>query len=106
VPEPRSQTSKAKDRPNPARSRNVAAGGDHLPTAPVDTALLAELKSLRTALAREEKLPAYCVFSDATLNEIAARRPRTDADLLAIRGIGPQKVGKYGQRFLAILARS
>ena len=68
-----------------------------------DTALLARLKSLRTQIAREERVPPYIVFPDRTLAEIALRRPRTEHAMASIRGVGPAKLERYGARFLAIV---
>ncbi|HEX9496274.1 MAG TPA: HRDC domain-containing protein, partial [Candidatus Limnocylindria bacterium] len=50
-----------------------------------------------------EKVPAYIVFSDAVLRAMAASRPNTDRELLAISGIGPAKLERYGARFLELL---
>ena len=66
-------------------------------------ALFAELRSLRGAIAREEQVPAYVVFPDRTLAEIATRRPRSAAALADIRGVGPAKLEKYGERFLELV---
>ena len=66
-------------------------------------ALFAELRTLRGAIAREEQVPAYVVFPDRTLAEIATRRPRSTAALADIRGVGPAKLEKYGERFLELV---
>jgi ATP-dependent DNA helicase RecQ len=68
-----------------------------------DTALLASLRSLRGTLAREQRVPAYCVFPDRTLVEMSVRRPRSIDALGQVRGVGPAKLEKYGQRFLAAI---
>lgn len=77
------------------------------PEAPL-TAEAAALEDRLRAWRREEsgKLgqPAYCVFSDRTLRAIAAERPRTQEDLLAVDGIGPAKVAKFGAAVCAICA--
>lgn len=73
------------------------------PAGPVDPLLLAELKKLRTALAREEGVPAYCVFPDKTLGEIASRKPKSDAELLEVQGVGEAKLAKYGATFLKVV---
>ncbi len=65
-----------------------------------DQQLFAALKSLRGEIAREEKVPAYVVFPDRTLAEFAVRRPRTLPAMGDVRGVGPAKLEKYGQRFL------
>ncbi len=63
--------------------------------------LLTRLKALRLELARERKVPAYVVFPDATLIEMAQERP-ADLDALAdINGVGPKKLSEYGEVFLA-----
>jgi ATP-dependent DNA helicase RecQ len=69
-----------------------------------DARLLAALKQLRGTLSREEKVPAYVVFPDRTLVEMAVRRPRTVAALGDVRGVGPTKLDRYGERFLAVIA--
>ena len=65
-----------------------------------DERLLARLRSLRTELARADAVPAYVIFSDRTLAEIAVRRPRNEHAFGEIRGVGPTKLERYGARFL------
>ncbi len=68
-----------------------------------DEQLLGQLKTLRLQLARARNVPAYVVFPDATLIEMAAKRPR-DLDALAdINGIGPKKLRDFGSDFLAVV---
>lgn len=68
--------------------------------------LLERLKLLRRRFAEERGVPAYVVFSDATLTEMAMRRPRSEAELLAVSGVGPKKLDTYGAAFLEELARA
>jgi ATP-dependent DNA helicase RecQ len=68
-----------------------------------DARLFASLKALRSSIAREEKVPPYVVFADRTLAELAARKPRTAASLLEVRGVGQAKLDKDGERFLAAI---
>jgi ATP-dependent DNA helicase RecQ len=63
--------------------------------------LFSALRALRTTLARRDGLPAYIVFPDSTLAEIAARRPASLAALADVRGVGPAKLERYGAQFLA-----
>ena len=49
-------------------------------------------------------MPAYVVFSDATLAEMAARKPRTAAELLEVGGVGQTKLERYGDAFLEVIA--
>ena len=68
--------------------------------------LYLELKALRKRLADERNLPAYLVFSDATLQHMARYRPTTATHLLAISGVGPKKLETYGEVFLEVLRRA
>jgi DNA helicase-2/ATP-dependent DNA helicase PcrA len=61
------------------------------------------LREWRSATAREQKVPGYCVFSDNVLRTLAAERPSTDLELLSIAGIGPRKAEKYGAEVLKII---
>ena len=77
---------------------------DELPTLTgADEALLARLRDLRRTIARDEQVPAYVVFSDRTLAEMAVRRPANEGALGLIRGVGPVKLEKYGERFLELV---
>jgi ATP-dependent DNA helicase RecQ len=70
---------------------------------PEQAALYGRLKQLRNALARELNQPAYCVFADRTLIELAREAPQTEDEMLAISGIGPAKLEKFGEAFLRVL---
>ncbi len=67
-----------------------------------DEALLERLKTWRLARAREQSLPAYCVFTDATLQAIAEIEPAERTQLARIAGIGAAKLDRYGEDVLAI----
>jgi DNA helicase-2/ATP-dependent DNA helicase PcrA len=62
------------------------------------------LREWRLARARADEVPAYVVFNDRTLAELASRTPRTLAELAAVPGIGPAKLERYGRELLARLA--
>jgi ATP-dependent DNA helicase RecQ len=68
-----------------------------------DEALLARLRDLRRTIAKEDAVPAYVIFPDRTLAEMAVRRPTTTSALGQIKGVGPVKLEKYGTRFLDVL---
>ncbi len=87
---------------NPRRRRPAddGAAGD------ADTALLAALKALRGAIAAAQKQPAYVIFPDRTLIEMAKRRPRSLEDLAGVHGVGAVKLEKYGRAFLAVIRES
>ncbi|CTQ54582.1 ATP-dependent DNA helicase RecQ [Roseibium album] len=65
--------------------------------------LFERLRRLRTQIARDQKVPPYVVFPDATLAGIAAARPVNDDALLAVSGVGQSKLGKYGEAFLELV---
>ena len=62
------------------------------------------LKEWRRQEAADQKLPAYCVFTDATLIAIAEARPENTKDLIKVQGLGRTKADKYGEHVLAIIA--
>jgi len=68
-----------------------------------DEGLLGELRSWRNVVASEAGVPAYCVFSNATIEEIAAGRPKDADELMKVKGIGAEKLMKYGGRVLEIV---
>ncbi|MDE6277165.1 MAG: DNA helicase RecQ [Muribaculaceae bacterium] len=71
---------------------------------PVDERFVDYLKQVRMELAREEGRPPFMVFSDASLQDMARRRPRTPAEFLDVFGVGELKARKYGRRFLSAIA--
>ncbi|TML21187.1 MAG: ATP-dependent DNA helicase RecQ, partial [Actinobacteria bacterium] len=88
-----SRTPKTRLRANPATDLSPAA-----------TALFERLRAWRAATAKEQAVPAYVIFHDSTLREIATGCPTTLADLARISGVGENKLAKYGQQILEILA--
>lgn len=71
----------------------------------VDDDLFEELRALRLELAQEQQLPPYVIFSDKTLRELAEKQPQTSLEFLQIKGVGQNKLEKYGERFLALLQK-
>jgi ATP-dependent DNA helicase RecQ len=84
-----------------SRTRTVVLGDD---AALVDVELFDRLRTLRKRLADENGVPAYIVFSDATLKAMAELRPATEDELLTVPGVGPAKLERYGVEFLAAIA--
>lgn len=70
----------------------------------LDTELLDRLRDWRSRVAAVQKVPAYVIFTDATVVALAERRPTRSQELLAIAGIGPRKLGLYGDAVLALVA--
>jgi ATP-dependent DNA helicase RecQ len=66
----------------------------------VDRGLFEELRQLRRTIARQNSLPAYIVFGDATLRDLARKRPTTPEELLRVSGIGLKKLDQYGEQVL------
>ncbi len=64
---------------------------------------MGELKALRTRLAQAEGVPAYIIFSNATLAGMAAKLPTTMEDLLEVSGVGAVKAARYGEAFLDVI---
>jgi DNA helicase-2/ATP-dependent DNA helicase PcrA len=71
--------------------------------APYDEELFERLRQWRTERAREEEIAAFMVFSNATLEEIATRRPRSSRELLTVSGVGKEKLQKYGEQLLDLV---
>lgn len=81
--------------------RSKARRGKSAPlSAPVEDGLFEALRTLRKRIADEQGVPPYIVFSDATLRELAARRPATMAAFRQISGVGDVKLERYGEAFL------
>ncbi|REK06064.1 MAG: RecQ family ATP-dependent DNA helicase [Planctomycetota bacterium] len=70
---------------------------------PADRALEARLRTWRDETARARSVPAYVVFNNATLAELARARPRSPEELLDVKGLGPAKVRQYGDELLQML---
>ncbi len=94
-------TTKRLERPPlPDRAKNPSLPR---PISPQDAALLNALGEWRGGVARQSGIPAYTVLNNRTMEEIARIRPRTNATLLLVHGIGPHKLEKYGQELLAMV---
>ena len=66
----------------------------------MDESLYETLRSQRTELAQKESVPAYVVFSNATLMDMAQKKPHTMAEFLDVSGVGQMKAKRYGKAFL------
>lgn len=70
----------------------------------VDRNLFEHLRSVRREIALERSVPAFVVFSDATLRDLARVRPKTPPEMRRVKGIGERKMADLGERFLAEIA--
>jgi ATP-dependent DNA helicase RecQ len=86
--------------PAPARAISPAAAAHENAR---DRELFELLRSLRRHIAESRGVPAYVVFSDATLLDMAARRPTSESELLSVSGVGPKKLESYGEAFLKLI---
>jgi ATP-dependent DNA helicase RecQ len=84
------------------RSRGSKAAVETLPDAAHP--LFEALRAWRAEQAREQGVPAYIVFGDATLRGVASRRPRTLDELAQVSGVGAKKLETYGEDVLAVVA--
>ena len=85
----------------PARRRPAAAESESMTE--FEEKLLAGLYALRKRLAGKQNLPAYMVFNDATLREMARKKPLSLDELLNITGVGEKKAARYGVEFLRLI---
>ena len=92
---PRAETPQ---RPKPF-TRSIALEGSE-----IDEALFERLRDLRRDLAAEESVPAFVIFGDRALADMATSKPSTQEEFLGVYGVGQAKLEKYGERFLAAIA--
>jgi ATP-dependent DNA helicase RecQ len=85
------------------RKERPGSAGKGAELEPVAAELLGRLKALRRRLAAEREVPAYVIFPDRTLEEMAVEHPRTRSELAAIKGVGTAKLAAFGAEFLAVL---
>jgi ATP-dependent DNA helicase RecQ len=92
-----------------SRAEGARASAGHAGPAAVDldvraAAVFERLRAWRAAAAKEQGVPAYVIFHDATLRQIAAESPSTLAALAGVNGVGEHKLARYGQQILDALA--
>ena len=77
----------------------------HRPEVPVNADLLDALKALRKSIASKKSVPAYVIFSDATLTDMCKKCPETPDEMLEVSGVGRTKLEKFGKQFLEEIAK-
>ncbi|MGB3672826.1 MAG: RecQ family ATP-dependent DNA helicase, partial [Candidatus Nanopelagicales bacterium] len=96
----------------PAKSKSGGAGArkardaDVIDLTDADEALYEQLREWRRARAKQDGMPAYVIFHDATLREIARRRPATEDDLIGVSGVGDKKRANYGADVVNVVANN
>ena len=77
----------------------------HRPEVPVNSELLDALKALRKSIASKKSVPAYVIFTDATLIDMCKKCPETPDEMLEVSGVGRTKLEKFGKEFLEVIAK-
>lgn len=77
----------------------------HRPEVPVNSELLDALKALRKSIASKKSVPAYVIFTDATLTDMCKKCPETPDEMLEVSGVGRTKLEKFGKEFLEVIAK-
>ena len=90
---------KAAEKPNKTSKSKEAGVQADLPQD-----LYERLRAVRSELAQKQHVPAYIILSNASLAEMASKRPRTTGDLMRISGVGEARAHRYGQKFLQAIA--
>jgi ATP-dependent DNA helicase RecQ len=85
----------------PAKVKAAKAEAAALPAAA--TPVFDRLRAWRAVAAKEQGVPAYVIFHDSTLREIATKMPSTLAELSTVNGVGETKLARYGQQVLDTL---
>ena len=88
----------------PSRSSKSKSPPIDIASEPEAAEMFERLRNWRLERSKADGVPAFVVFSDATLRGLARRRPTTDEDLLAVPGIGPAKLAAYGETLKSLLA--
>jgi ATP-dependent DNA helicase RecQ len=92
------------DRLKPTRATRRARAGERVPfDGAADSGLLTALKRQRTVLAKAQGVPAYVIFADRSLEEMARLKPATLAALKSVHGVGDAKIARYGATFLDVI---
>jgi ATP-dependent DNA helicase RecQ len=92
------------NKPEAAERKGRAGKRAEAPGYAVSETLFAKLKELRLEIAREDKVPAFVVFSDATLVDMCVKCPQTEREMLSVSGVGEVKMERYGRRFLQLIS--
>jgi len=99
----------AQERKKSADEKVSRQGGEKLfeaqsPSMEIDNALLDKLRKLRKEIAAKESVPAYIVFSDASLRDMCRKKPVSLVQFSDVNGVGQIKLEKYGEAFTALIA--
>ena len=87
------------------KTKQIKDYADNSVLSEVNQALLAELKDVRMVFARRRGVPAFVIFSDATLADMCRKLPVTESEFLAVSGVGQNKLDKYGEAFMQVIEK-
>ncbi len=87
----------------PKEKKPVVRVKEKAPDRPVDRTLFDKLKELRLKLANSKKVPAYVIFTDASLRDMCRRMPTDEGEFLSVSGVSRRKCELYGEDFLAVI---
>jgi ATP-dependent DNA helicase RecQ len=93
---------RVRSRPATRKKKSAAPASEDL--AQPDAQLLTRLKELRSRLAKERGVPAFVVFHDKSLIDMARRRPATEADFAHVHGVGEAKLEAFSEAFMGVIA--
>jgi ATP-dependent DNA helicase RecQ len=102
-PRPLSTASAAGPKPEAARPKTILIKAASNEGREPEDDLFIRLKELRNRLAQEARVPAYIIFSDASLRDMCRKRPTTADQFLAVSGVGTAKMEKYGEAFTRLI---
>ena len=107
TPEQRASVTRSvpRERSSRMRDRSSSTGQRLAPAEPVDHALFEALRRARKRLADDQGMPAFRIFPDSALRDMAQRQPRTPTDFLDVKGVGEAKCEQYGPFFLEVISR-
>lgn len=86
-------------------TRKARSTGEEPDLTPEQAELFERLRELRLSIAREQQVPPYLIFNNATLEDMCRKRPVSMEDLLEVSGVGEKKAERYGQAFLDAIAQ-
>ncbi len=90
--------------PGSSAQRGKVAGSTDAPLTRDESECVDQLRALRSRLAKDEEVPAYVIFPDRALREIARARPRSLEALAGVHGVGPARLDRYGRAVLDVLS--
>lgn len=97
------KAAKEQTRKSSGFGQKTDAGKREVDFSDVDYGLFEELRKLRMEIAKKEKMPPYIIFSDKSLKDMSAKKPKTTEEFLRVNGVGENKCRKYGEKFLAAI---